>query len=130
MGDCYIIGAGDFCENALDVKDDDFVIAADGGYRYLDKIGIKPDLYMGDFDSGYTFRWVASTPFSFRKLMMFLPTRSLPVSLIILAFTPHRPSDTIALNELPPGTALMGCSSLKIMSSTVSPIPITFRILF
>ena len=51
MGDCYIIGAGDFCENALDVKDDDFVIAADGGYRYLDKIDIKPDLYMGDFDS-------------------------------------------------------------------------------
>ena len=51
MSDCYIVGAGDFNEKTLDITDGDIVIAADGGYEYLDKIGIKPDIYMGDFDS-------------------------------------------------------------------------------
>lgn len=51
MGDCYIVGAGDFNEKSLDITGGDIVIAADGGYRHLDKIGIKPDVYMGDFDS-------------------------------------------------------------------------------
>ncbi len=51
MSDCYIVGAGDFNEKTLDITDGDIVIAADGGYEYLDKIGIKPNIYMGDFDS-------------------------------------------------------------------------------
>lgn len=51
MGVCFIVGAGDFCEKSLDVKKGDIVIAADGGYKYLEAIGIKPDIYMGDFDS-------------------------------------------------------------------------------
>ena len=53
-GICYIIGAGG--ETALDFTavSEDFVIAVDGGLKYLDKAGIKPSLIIGDFDSlGY-----------------------------------------------------------------------------
>ena len=48
---CYIVGAGE-CQR-LDFKPDetDFVIAADGGLRYLEKEGINPDIIIGDFDS-------------------------------------------------------------------------------
>lgn len=51
MGVCYIIGAGDcdcvdFCK-----KNGDFIIAADGGYRYLLSANIAPDVIIGDFDS-------------------------------------------------------------------------------
>lgn len=48
---CYIVGSGDFTRRDLTISHDDFVIAADGGYRYLQKIGIKPSLLVGDFDS-------------------------------------------------------------------------------
>ena len=51
MKTCFVIGAGEFSENSLAVKPGDMVIAADGGYLYLEKIGIKPDLILGDFDS-------------------------------------------------------------------------------
>lgn len=51
MGCCYIAGAGEFCENQLDIAPDDIVIAADGGYRHFEKLGITPDIIMGDFDS-------------------------------------------------------------------------------
>ena len=44
------------------------------------------------------------------------------------ALTPERPSETRALNDEPPGTASIGLPPLKMMSSTVSPIPITLRI--
>lgn len=48
---CYIVGSGDFTARDLKRQEDDFIIAADGGYKYLSKIGIKPDLLVGDFDS-------------------------------------------------------------------------------
>jgi len=48
---CFIVGSGDFTGRGLIKKENDFVIAADGGYRYLDRIGVKPDLLVGDFDS-------------------------------------------------------------------------------
>jgi hypothetical protein len=35
-----------------------------------------------------------------------------------------------ALKDEPPGTASIGLPPLKMMSSTVSPIPITLRIVF
>ena len=54
---------------------------------------------------------------------------SLPVSLMSEALTPARPNDISALKTEPPGTALTGSSSLKMMSRTVSPIPITFLII-
>ena len=51
MKTCYVIGAGEFFEKSLAISSGDIVLAADGGYVYLEKIGIKPDVIMGDFDS-------------------------------------------------------------------------------
>ena len=49
-GICYIVGAGEpagrFERTAYD-----FVIAADGGSRFLDMLNIEPDLFVGDLDS-------------------------------------------------------------------------------
>ena len=51
MGVCYIVGAGD-CPKLNIKKDiDDLIIAADGGYKYLEEYGIIPDVVIGDFDS-------------------------------------------------------------------------------
>lgn len=50
-GICYIIGAGDFDGTGLLPKDGDFVIAADGGYRYLSAYSVNADIVVGDFDS-------------------------------------------------------------------------------
>ena len=48
---CYIIGAGE--NYGLDFKpsSNDYVIAADEGFHYLDQRGITTDLLIGDFDS-------------------------------------------------------------------------------
>ena len=48
---CYIIGAGE--NYGLDFKpsSNDYVIAADAGFHYLDQRGITTDLVIGDFDS-------------------------------------------------------------------------------
>lgn len=51
MGICYIVGAGD-CESiGIEKKTNDIIIAADGGYKYLQSANIKPDIIVGDFDS-------------------------------------------------------------------------------
>ncbi|MBQ8729618.1 MAG: thiamine diphosphokinase, partial [Lachnospiraceae bacterium] len=50
---CVIMGAGDFCEN-ITFKANDLIIAADGGLRHLEGIGVKPEFVIVDFDSlGY-----------------------------------------------------------------------------
>ncbi len=51
MGICYIVGAGEFTARGLCPEAGDFVIAADGGLRALEGLGIKPDLLIGDLDS-------------------------------------------------------------------------------
>lgn len=48
---CYIFGAGEHFVSPPVIKSQDFVIAADGGYDYLIKYEIKPNLLIGDFDS-------------------------------------------------------------------------------
>ena len=50
MNTCYIVGAGDFFG---EIKPDntDLVIAADGGYDTLCRLGVRCDLLIGDMDS-------------------------------------------------------------------------------
>lgn len=53
MGDCYIIGAGDFFPDGLLPRTEDLVIAADGGFVHLQTLGLPADLVVGDFDSSH-----------------------------------------------------------------------------
>ncbi|MBQ9938402.1 MAG: thiamine diphosphokinase [Oscillospiraceae bacterium] len=51
---CLIVGAGELDGAVLCRRESDFVIAADGGLKYLAEAGVTPDLVVGDFDSlGY-----------------------------------------------------------------------------
>lgn len=49
-----IIGSGDIknynCIKSR-IRQDDFIICADGGYNHAVKMGLKPDILIGDFDS-------------------------------------------------------------------------------
>ena len=50
-GICYLFGAGT-CPGALpQLRQGDFVMAIDGGFRHLQQAGIRPNLLVGDFDS-------------------------------------------------------------------------------
>ncbi|MCR5526876.1 MAG: thiamine diphosphokinase [Lachnospiraceae bacterium] len=51
MKKCFIVGAGDFFGLDIMPEIDDYVIAADAGYDNLVKVGVSPDLIIGDFDS-------------------------------------------------------------------------------
>lgn len=48
---CYIFGAGDLYTEHVDIRPGSLVIAADGGLYYTKKLGIEPDVFLGDFDS-------------------------------------------------------------------------------
>lgn len=48
---CYIFGAGEQSNGEIQLAAHDLVIAADGGYDYLQKLGLRADIVMGDFDS-------------------------------------------------------------------------------
>lgn len=48
---CVIIGAGEFLENKIDLFENDYVIAADGGYKHCLSVNIMPHLVVSDFDS-------------------------------------------------------------------------------
>ncbi|WP_026507367.1 thiamine diphosphokinase [Butyrivibrio sp. MC2013] len=48
---CVIVAAGSFVPVELDRADGDYLIACDRGFRYLNLMGILPDLIIGDFDS-------------------------------------------------------------------------------
>lgn len=50
-GFCIVVGAGDFSEKNIEYTKNDFIIAADGGLKHLEKINIKPNMVIGDFDS-------------------------------------------------------------------------------
>lgn len=48
---CIIIGAGEFLEDKIDIKENDLIIAADGGYKHCLSVNVKPHLVVSDFDS-------------------------------------------------------------------------------
>lgn len=48
---CIIVAAGSLYGRKIAVSEGDFVIAADAGYKYCDKLNIKYNLLVGDFDS-------------------------------------------------------------------------------
>ncbi len=51
MSTCVIFCAGEFDSLVRPIKKGDYVIAADGGYRHAQTLGIVPDAVLGDFDS-------------------------------------------------------------------------------
>jgi len=54
MGKCIIFCAAGFDKLAAPVGHDDYVVAADGGVRHLESLGLAPHAILGDFDSlGY-----------------------------------------------------------------------------
>ena len=48
---CIIFGAGDLYIKELTVHENTLIIAADGGIYHTEKLGITPDIVLGDFDS-------------------------------------------------------------------------------
>ncbi len=50
-GCCIVIGAGDLTVGRIDRKEEDLVIAVDGGLSYCGILGLEPDIIIGDFDS-------------------------------------------------------------------------------
>lgn len=50
-GKCILVCAGDLEISGIPVKEEDMVIAVDGGYLYCQVFGIEPDVVIGDFDS-------------------------------------------------------------------------------
>jgi len=48
---CIVIGAGDLTVGAVNVGEEDLVIAVDGGINYCGILEIEPDIILGDFDS-------------------------------------------------------------------------------
>ena len=47
---CVVVSGGEFSP-VSGLKPDDFVIACDRGYAYCERLGIRPDLIISDFDS-------------------------------------------------------------------------------
>ena len=48
---CIVIGAGDLTVGAVQVQEEDLVIAVDGGLSYCSLLEVEPDILIGDFDS-------------------------------------------------------------------------------
>ena len=54
MANCIIFCAAEFDTLAEPIREKDYIIAADGGYAHVQKLGIAPSCVLGDFDSlGY-----------------------------------------------------------------------------
>ena len=54
MKKCIIFCAAEFDKLAAPIENGDYILAADGGLRHLEKTGLKPNGIIGDFDSlGY-----------------------------------------------------------------------------
>jgi len=54
MKKCIIFCAAEFDKLAAPIGKEDYILAADGGLRHLEKLGLQPNSIIGDFDSlGY-----------------------------------------------------------------------------
>ena len=54
MKKCIIFCAAEFDCPTAPIEKEDYILAADGGLRHLEKLGLKPNGILGDFDSlGY-----------------------------------------------------------------------------
>ncbi len=54
MGKCIIFCAGEFDSLAAPIDQQDYILAADGGYAHTQALGLTPHMVLGDFDSlGY-----------------------------------------------------------------------------
>ena len=54
MKSCYIVAAAERAPERLRPEPGDLLIAADAGLLHLERLGLAPDLALGDFDSlGY-----------------------------------------------------------------------------
>lgn len=52
MNKCIIFGSCDINNyDYIDIKPNDFIICADGGYKHTKNLNISPNLLVGDFDS-------------------------------------------------------------------------------
>lgn len=51
MKTCHIMGASPCQPVPFSPEAGDLVIASDGGYTHLERIGVTPDIVLGDFDS-------------------------------------------------------------------------------
>jgi len=51
MGKCVIFCAAGFDDLAGPIREDDYIIAADGGLAHTEKLNIVPNEVLGDFDS-------------------------------------------------------------------------------
>ncbi len=67
-GKCVIVAAGDLSATEIKVSEGDLLIAVDGGLEYCERLGLEPDLVLGDFDSvkegqlARIGRWEAESP--------------------------------------------------------------------
>lgn len=51
MGDCLIFAAGTMYDLPRPPREGDYIIAADAGFQACRRLGVTPDLLLGDFDS-------------------------------------------------------------------------------
>lgn len=50
-GQCLLVSGGAFCKIPAELRKAETVIACDRGWQYAEKLGVVPNLIVGDFDS-------------------------------------------------------------------------------
>ena len=50
-GQCLLVSGGAFCKIPAELRKAETVIACDRGWQYAEKLGVEPNLIVGDFDS-------------------------------------------------------------------------------